>query len=79
MISLNARCAKFLLSALHVKKEKDGIHASKLRSAGVTILNNAFVILIIFKNDIVNVQQNSIVHIAKILVIKNRVPNMRKY
>ena len=79
MISLNAVCAKFLLSALHAKKEKGVIHASRPRSVVETILNNAFVILVIFKNDAVSVQQNSTIHVAKTLVFKNCVPNVRKY
>ena len=55
MISLNAVCAKLLLSALHAKKEKGVIHASKPRSALETVLNNTFVILVIFENNAVSV------------------------
>ena len=55
MISLNAVCAKLLLSALHAKKEKGVIHVNKLRSAVETILNNAFVMLVIFKNNAVSI------------------------
>ena len=79
MISLNAVYTKLLLSVLHAKKEKDMIYTSRLKNAVETILNHAFVILVIFENDTVSVQQNNIVHGAKILVFKNYVPNIRKY
>lgn len=79
MISLNAVCAKLLLSALHAKKEKDVIHASRLRSAVETLPNNAFVMLVIFENNTVSVQPNSTVYVAKILVFKNHVPSVKKY
>ena len=79
MISLNAVCAKFLQSALHAKKEKDVIHASKLKNAVETVPNNAFVILVIFENDAVSIQPNSIVHVVKTLVFKNHVLSVKKY
>lgn len=79
VISLNAICAKFLQSALYVKKEKDVIYAKKLKNVMKTIPNNVFVILIIFKNDTVNVQLNSTTYVAKTLVLKNHVLNMKKY
>ena len=55
MIRLNAIYAKFLLSALYAKKEKDVIHANKPRSAIEIILNNAFVIFVIFENDAISI------------------------
>lgn len=79
MISLNAVCAKLLLSALHTKKEKDVINISKLRNAVETIPNNVFVIFVIFKNDAVSLQPNSTLYVAKTLVFKNRVLSMKKY
>ena len=79
MISLNAVCAKLLLNALHAKKEKSVIHVNKPRNAMKIILNNIFVILVIFKNDAVSIQQNSTVHGAKTLVFKIYIPNVRKY
>lgn len=63
MIILNVLYVKLLLRALYAKKEKDVIYASKLKSTVEIVLNNAFVILVIFENDAVNVQSNSIVQI----------------
>ena len=55
------------------------IYASRLRSAVEIIPNNTFVMLVIFENDAVSVQPNSIVHVAKILVFKNHISSVKKY
>lgn len=54
VISLNTY-AKLLLNTLYVKKEKDVIHASKQKSIVEIVLNNVFVILVIFENNIVSI------------------------
>lgn len=55
MISLNTGHAKIWLSALHATKEKGIIHTSKPRSVVKIILKNVFVMLVIFKNETVNI------------------------
>lgn len=55
MISLNAVYTKLLLSALHIKREKNVIHAGEQKNLIETMSNNIFVILMIFKNNTVNV------------------------
>lgn len=55
MINLNVLYAKLLLSILYVKKEKNIIHANKLKNKIEIVSNNAFVILVIFKNNVVSI------------------------
>lgn len=54
-MSLNALCAKLLLSALYAKKEKDIIYTNKLKNAIEIILNNVFVMLVIFENNVISI------------------------
>lgn len=54
MISLHAIYSKLLLSVLYVKKEKDMIYTSKLKSLIKTILNNIYIIFLIFENNIIS-------------------------
>lgn len=68
-----------MLWALYTKKEKDVIYTNKLSSVIETLTNNAFVILAIFKNNAINIQPNTTIHITKILVFKNHVLSIKKY
>ena len=79
MISLNTVYAKHLLNILYAKKKKDVIYANNVRNAIKTISSHAFVILIILKNNVVSLQPNNIIHIAKTLIFKNLVLNVKKY
>lgn len=78
MISLNELYVKLIPSTLYAKKEKDIIYASKLRNIIEIVLNNIFMMFVIFENNIVNIQLNSILYVAKVLVFKNYVLNMTK-
>lgn len=55
MISLNAIYIKLLLSTLYTKKEKNIIYTNKLRNIVKTILNNVFIIFVIFKNNAISI------------------------
>lgn len=54
MISLNI-WAQLLLSVFYVKKEKNMTYTSKINDMVEIILNNAFMIFVIFKNNTVNI------------------------
>ena len=79
MISPNVICTKLLLSLLNAKKEKNIIYASKWRKEVETIPNNAFVIFVIFKNNVVSIQQNNIRYIIKTLIFKNSILDIKNY
>lgn len=55
------------------------INLIKLRIIVEFVSNNIFAILLIFNNNNISIKQNGIIYITKILVFKNRVPNMKKY
>lgn len=55
MISLNASYAKLLQNILNAKVEINLIHINKLKIIIETISNNVFIILVIFKNNIINI------------------------
>lgn len=76
MINLNILYAKFLLNILYIKKRKNMIYANKLKNIVKIVFNNIFIIFIIFKNNIFNIQLNNI---ARILIFKNYVLNINKY
>lgn len=79
MIYLNVICAKLLSSALYAKKEKNLIHVDRLKSKLKIISNNAFIILIIFENIIINKQKNRTIEIIKILIYKNYILSIKKF
>lgn len=47
------------------------INTSKSKNKVETKINNTFIILVIFENDIINIQTKSIIYIAKVLVFNN--------
>lgn len=61
------------------KKRKTIIYASRLKNIVKSKPNNLFIILLIFKTNIIYIQSNSIMHITKILVFKNHVLSIKKY
>lgn len=55
MISLNVLYSKLLLVVFYAKKEKNVIYISKLKNVMKTLANNAFVILMIFEKNTINI------------------------
>ena len=53
MIRLNIIKIKLLLNVLYIKKKKNVIYINKLKSAIKILLNNIFIIFMIFKNNII--------------------------
>lgn len=55
MINSNEICISPLLCVLYAKKEKNLIHINKLRNKIEITSNNSFLILMIFKNNVINI------------------------
>ena len=55
------------------------IHASKVKNIVKTIPYNAFVIFVIFENNAINIESNSIIYVLKTLVFTNLILSVKKY
>lgn len=55
------------------------IYANKLKNKIEIISSNIFMINVIFKNNNINIQINSIIYIIKISIFKNLILSMKKY